>query len=190
MAHKSSRRAFFTRGGAVVGAGLATVAGGAFAAADTPRPLSPEQELAKLQDREAIRQLHQTFTAHLEGERYEEAAALFTEHSTLDLSGVSAKGRDQITQMMQQYQRQEAPILHRAYRTLQEQVVVEANHAKATFPVEVELCIPLQGSCTAAQMARMQGAFAERRWEQGELQATYQRTGGQWKIASLLYRKV
>jgi hypothetical protein len=54
--------------------------------------------------------------------------------------------------------------------------------ATATWHVDVALGTPLQGYCTVAQMARLQGQMADRRWESGRLDATYAKTRGHWKI--------
>jgi hypothetical protein len=60
--------------------------------------------------------------------------------------------------------------------------------ASATFHCEVELCTPLQDDCTAAQMARLQGLTASRRWESGRFEASYVKAGGRWTMESLSYR--
>ena len=51
----------------------------------------------------------------------------------------------------------------------------------------MELSSPLQGSSTIAEMARLQGHVADRRWETGRFEAKYVKTAGQWKVASLEY---
>ena len=48
--------------------------------------------------------------------------------------------------------------------------------------------VPLHDNSTAAQMARLQGQLAERRWESGRLEAGYVNTDAGWKIAKLEYR--
>jgi hypothetical protein len=53
--------------------------------------------------------------------------------------------------------------------------------------VDVELCTPLRDDCTIAQMARLQGMMADRRWETGQIEAQYVKTSGQWKLTSLRY---
>ncbi len=162
---KSTRRAFFVNGGAVLGAGVAATAG---AAALTPA--QPKQGGAE--DREAIRQLHLTFMSLVENQGSESAAGLFAEQGQLKLSGVT---------------------LHGAYRLSPSQQRDEVKladdrlHATATFHVEVELCTPLLEDCTAAQMARLQGNVADRRWESGRFEGRYIKAQGQWKMASLRY---
>ena len=180
---KSTRRAFFLRGGAALGAGVATTV----AVAAPNRPGEDD-------DREAIRRLHLTLTALIQSRSYEEAAQLFDEQAALDLSGVSAKGKADILRLLtEQYRRQKAPAIHSAYRPAALQLndslsVTEGRQrATATFHVEVEVCTPLQEDCTAAQMARLQGQVADRRWESGRFEATYLKRRGEWKVASMRY---
>jgi predicted SnoaL-like aldol condensation-catalyzing enzyme len=152
------------------------------------------QQLACVADREAIRQLHRSFTSLIESQRYELAAELFDERAYLQLSGVSASGKRAILRLFaDQYRHQNAAAIHSAYRqgTLQQGDTVTLSEdrlqAAATFHVEVELCTPLQGDCTAAQMARLQGHVADRRWESGRFEGQYVKTRGQWQMASLTY---
>ena len=199
---ETSRRAFFLRGGAALGAGVATTAGAAALVPGAAAPLDTQFEqlqrrLAGLEDREAIRQLHLAFTALLESGAYEAAAELFDEQAQLQLSGVSATGRPAIRQLFAgQYRQQQAPVMHCAYRrnAMQQADSVtlgdDGLRAAATFHVEVELATPLQADCTAAQMARLQGQMADRRWEAGRFVAQYVRKRGQWRIASLNYMAV
>jgi len=201
---KSSRRAFFASGGAALGAGVtSTLAGGAFAAErpeqQAPTSHQPLSQLRGLEDREAVRHLHLTFTGLIESEQYEEAAALFDEPAYLSLSGVTASSTPAIRQLLaDQYRRNDVPVMHRAYRqsTLQQQadrVTVLSDgpqdvRAEAIFQVEVEVCTPLAADCTAAHMARLQGLMAERHWEAGSIEARYVKRRGRWKIASLIHR--
>jgi hypothetical protein len=198
---RSSRRAFFMAGGAVLGAGVATN-GGATALTSDGSPRSPlegqveqlRQQLAGVNDREAIRQLHREFTTHIENQAYESAAGLFDEQAHLNLSGVSAAGKPAILQLFtEQYRHQKAAVIHSAYRRSTSQHIDAVTlsedrlRATATFYTEVELATPLQEDCTAAQMARLQGQVADRRWEAGRFEAKYLRTRGRWSMASLSY---
>ncbi len=64
---------------------------------------------------------------------------------------------------------------------------VEANgtQATATFHAEAEVCEPLAATCTAAQMARLQGNVASRHWQSGRFDAHYVKGTAGWKIADL-----
>ena len=196
---KSSRRAFFLQGGAVLGAGVATTVGATAVTRENPVPSVDQlkqlrQQLSHVEDREAIRQLHLAFTTLIGQQSFEAAAELFDEQAHLDLSGVSATGRAAILQLFaHQYREQNAAVMHGAYRqsTLQQGDAVTLSEgclqATSTFHVEVELCAPLQGDCTAALMARLQGHVASRRWEAGRFESKCVKRRGQWKIASLSY---
>jgi SnoaL-like domain len=184
-----SRRAFFLRGGAILGAGVATTVA---AAALMPERAGPEAQVHD--DREAIRQLHLAFTGLVEGGSYEAAAELFTEQAGLDLGGLRATGRSAIRELFaDQYRQQKAAAMHTAYRqnALQRHDLLalspDRRQASAAFHTEVQVSTPLQADCTAAQMARLQGQMAERRWENGRFDARYVKVQGVWKIAELRY---
>jgi hypothetical protein len=194
-----SRRAFFTTGGAVLGAGVATTVAAATLTSDSASPLEEQltklrQQLDGMEDREAIRQLQREFTTLVEYQAYESVAELFDEQADLNLSGVSATGRPAILRLfVDQYRHQRAAAIHSAYRQSNSQhrdsvtLSEDRQQATATFHTEVELCTPLQGDCTVAQMARLQGHVADRRWETGRFEAKYVQTRGQWRMVSLSY---
>jgi SnoaL-like domain len=192
---RNSRRDFFLQGGAAMGAGMATAVG-ATGAADPSRPsTAAEQQLALWQAREAIRQLHLAYAGLMESQRFEAAVDLFAERAELQLSGACATGKPAIRQLLtEQYRQPTAPTLHCAYRPNPQQALdtltVSDNglEATATLHVDVALGTALQGDSTIAQMARLQGQLADRRWESGIIDAKYVQTDGQWQIAALRYR--
>ena len=196
---KSSRRAFFLHGGAVLGAGVATTVAASSLTHEKPTPADDQlkqlrQQLEGAEDREAIRKLHLSFAILIQQQAYEAAAELFDEQAHLDLSGVSATGKSAILQLFADQRRnQDAAAVHSAYRQNASQhrdtvtLGEDCLQATATFHVEAELCTPLQSDCTAAQMARLQGHVSDRRWEAGRFEAKYVKTQGQWKMASLSY---
>lgn len=198
----SSRRAFFLQGGAMLGAGMAAAARGVAApgvdASAPARELQElQRELAAARDREAIRRLHLAFIAAMEQRRYDDAAALFHERGELDLSGVRAHGSHAIRRTLsEQYACQRADVIHCAWRGDARQagdvvtVAGDGRSATATFHVEAELGRPLRGDSTVEVMARMQGHFADRRWEPGRFDAAYVKARGQWRVASLRWRAV
>jgi hypothetical protein len=195
----STRRAFFLSGGAALGAGVAATAGAS--SLITGGKTSAGSELAKLQrqlvaaaDREAIRQLQLTFTRLVETQSYESVADLFDEHGEVELSGENAFGKQAIALLFDgAYRHQTAAAMHSAYRpnALQQQDAVDISddqlHATALFHLDVALCSPLQGECTAAQMARLQGQSADRQWQAGRFVAKYVKSAGQWRMAALRY---
>jgi hypothetical protein len=199
MKTNGTRRAFFLRGGALLGAGVATTAAaGALlpstsgAVPDARQDL--QRELTSHQDREAIRQLHLAFTGAVENHAYETAVELFAPHAELNLSGMSATGRPAIMRLFAtQYRQQQARVLHSGYRQspLQQPdliaIAADGAHATATFHCDVQLSVPLPTDSTLAQMARLQGQVAERHWEAGRFEAQYVKSDGQWKMAALRF---
>jgi hypothetical protein len=201
MNRRTSRRAFFTQGGAALGAGVATTVGGSALASENKTPVEQQQlrklrqQLHRLEDREAIRGLHMAFTNLVEQTNYEAAAQLFDERGHLDLTGVSATGRRAILELfVSQYRDERAARIHSAYRqsALRPPDAVtfseDGLRASGTFHVEVELRTPLQGDRTVAQMARLQGHVSDRHWEAGRFEAKYVKVQGAWKIVSLSYQ--
>jgi hypothetical protein len=174
---KSTRRAFFLQGGAVLGAGVAaTTAATGLALAATPQASAGNGAgvgaRGTAEDREAIRQLHLAFVARLEADATvgNQADApvreLFDEHVQLGAYRQTSLQR-------------------------QDEVVFSEDglQATGTFHCEVELCTPLQDDCTAAQMARLQGLMANRRWESGRFEASYEKSRGQWRMTAVSYTR-
>jgi hypothetical protein len=194
-----ARRAFFLRGGAVLGAGVATAAAATALLPDSaPQPMDRlqqlQRELTTHQDRDAIRQLHLAFTAAVENQAYATAVELFERRATLDLSGAIARGKPAISQLFAtQYLQQQTPVLHSAYRLGARQqhdliaISADGAHATATFHCEVELSTPLPASSTLAQMARLQGQVAARHWQAGRFEARYTKGAGGWQITALRF---
>ena len=182
---RTTRRAFFVRSGAVLGARV-TAAVPAMAAAPAP---SASAEAA---DREALRELHATFLRCVESARPAEALDLFDPHARLELSAPPVIGTAAIAHFFaSRYASGDAPLRHTAYRrgATQPPDVIElrdgGTRATATFATEAELCTPLAATCTAAQMARLQGNVAERRWQPGRFDVSYVRSARGWRITDL-----
>jgi len=182
---RSSRRAFFLKGGAVLGAGVAAGASALASGKAPPSKDSSQEELVRqlreeldaAADREALRQLHFTFTAMLESQNYDAAARLFEDPAHLH-----------------DYRQRIAPSVHAAYRpnSLQQQDLVtlsdDRQRASATFHVDARICTALEGDFTLARMARLQGQMADSRWESGRLEARYvKHAAREWRIATLHY---
>jgi hypothetical protein len=155
---KSSRRAFFLKGGAVLGAGVATTVS---ASSLAPPATAPARGSAE--DREAIRRLHLAFVSQLESQSYDGAATLFNDAQLAAYRQTLSQQNDEV------------------------KLSDDGLRATATFHCEVELCTPLPEDCTAAQMARLQGMVADRRCESGRFETTYAKTQGQWKMTSASY---
>lgn len=157
---KTSRRAFVLQGGATFGAGVAAAATAGAAALPKGDPSLAEQ-LARQRDIAAIRGLHAQFIAGVE-----------------DASRAAAIDA------------------HRAYRPNARQtadvtdISADRRHATARWHVDVQVVTPLEGDSTAAQMARLQGAWADMHWESGCLEVRYQKTNGTWHMTDLEYTRV
>lgn len=173
--NRTSRRSFFLKGSAALGAGVAATAGAAMLPGKPERDgvEALSRQLAEAADREAIRQLHMAFTGVVEARGYEAAAALFEARASVDLGNTD--------------------VIHSAYRSnaLQRhdtlQFMDEGRQATALWHVDVAAGTGLKGDSTAAQMARLQGNLADRRWESGRIEARYSKSQGKWKIAALRY---
>jgi len=194
----STRRAFFLRGSAALGTGVAAAVAASAAASEDRTPAQEQlrklrRELQEAQDGTAIRRLHLEFASLIEQKAYERAVRLFDERADLDLSGERARGMSAIQQLFEEkYRRQSASVIHSAYRQTaahqsKDVLRISEDQASATFHVDAQLSTPLQEDCTVARMARMQGQLADRRWESGRLEGRYVKSGGEWKIVSLKY---
>ena len=156
---KTSRRAFVLRGAGTLGAGAA-MAATAGAAALSPDAPSAIERLAQQDDVEAIRRVHAQFVRGVE-----------------DASRAGARNT------------------HRAYRanarqcedTLQ--ISPDRRHASARWHVDVQVVTPLEGDCTIAQMARLQGNSADTHWESGRLSTRYEKKLGTWHMTEMEYSR-
>lgn len=184
---RTSRRAFFLKGGAAVGAGVAGA--GTALAGDAARPD------ANATDREAIRLVQASFAANIEARAWEAAVALFAPQASLRLASAEVAGQPAIRQyFLQRDAVANADSFHDAYRPnarqLHDSITVDADSglARATWHVDVRVGRPLQGDCTLAQMARLQGQLEDMHWESGVLEARYMRHEGGWVMQALVYR--
>jgi hypothetical protein len=181
---KTTRRSFFVNGGALIGAGVAA-AGTALAGATPTTAGNPAGE------REAIRALHARFLRHVEAGEHAAAAALFDSRARLVLTGPEVRGERAIREFLAAQATPDATVFHTAYRRSAAQaddaILIEESgtRATATFLAEAELCTPLAATCTAAQMARLQGNVSNRHWQSGRFDARYVKDTSGWKIAEL-----
>lgn len=66
---------------------------------------------------------------------------------------------------------------------LRDEVTLQGRYqATATVHFEVEECTPLDGDCTAVQMARLQGNVAGRRWVGRRLELRFVKSDGDWRV--------
>lgn len=183
---KSSRRAFFVRGGAALGAGVAT-AGASLAGSQEPGA----DEAGTAAQREAIRALQQAFNARLEAGTSEATARLFTGQARLDLGAGVVEGRARIAALLHSGSEDVTHAAHRPNAGQQRDEILvgpDGRCASARWHVDARIITPLQGDCTAAQMARLQGMHGDVRWESGIVDVAYVQQDGRWLIDSLQYR--
>ena len=196
---RSSRRAFFTTAGAAAGASIASAAG-ASAMFDDAAPLRSRldtlnRELGALEDREAIRHLHDTFVALVERQSWSAVVGLFADDATVELFGETFSGRHSGVRRLfvERFGAQQAPQVLTAFahehgrHDDRVEVAADRRSATACFHCRVEISAPLTENSVAAQMARMQGMSASRRWERGRFEAEYARVGNRWVIRRLRY---
>ncbi|GEM_PF-3188279 len=183
----STRRAFLGRAGAVLCGPVAIAAAGAAGlartdararAAEAERGASGmailEARLANLEDRNAIRELHQRYVRHLNEHAFGEGAYgrlldLFTDDATVQVESHARWVEDGS---------------HRDVIV----VAPDRHSAAARFHGLVEVEAPLPAVSPLIEMARQQGQGVARWWERGVHEAEFARIGGRWRIAQLRYR--
>jgi hypothetical protein len=197
----SSRRFFFLRGGAALGAGLASATAGAGTLVfDESLSLKEQlaqlhQQLGAMEHKEAIRQLQAAYTHLLENQAYEAVVELFSDEAMITLHDESYTGKEHGIRPLftEAYAQQQVPDLHTAFRQdhaqRQDEISVseDLQSATATFHFQVEVSKPYTDTSVLGKMARQQGQHASRHWETGKFEVAYSRVDEQWKISKLAY---
>jgi hypothetical protein len=179
----STRRRFFSSAGAVLAAPLAA----GTVRADEAGRSERELRLARLEDREAIRELNRAFVRHSNARSIAgsaspsmstavdrvEVAALFAESADLPVE----KG---LTRLAMQADRESEVI----------EISPDRTSARATLRCNVELEAPIGPDCTLVEMARLQGDGTLGRVEARALELEYVNCGNVWKIARSSYRSL
>jgi len=198
-----SRRAFFAKGGVALGTGLASVTAGAATLFNDTQPLQEQlarlqQHLTTLEDKEAIRQVHQAYSSLVQKQAWDTLLELFTDDAQVNLDGAVHSGKQQglASLFLEQYGHQKAQHQQRAFRQdatqQQDSVYINPNRceAHATFHQLVQIDQPLQDDSLPAQMARLQGMTGSTHWEAGRFAASFSKVDGQWLIHSLAYHAI
>lgn len=198
MGNSGDRRAFLLHGGVGLGAlaSAASLAAAVPAVAATDELEQLRDALACVKDREAVEALQLNFLHAIALSHGQGVGALFHPEGWMKLHGVVATGGEAVEALFTDAAagRTSHP-WHRLYRTVPMRQLsgvkfgADANQASANYAVEALLCVPLEGDCTAAQMARQQGQhLADTRREHGTLVATYIKNNGDWQIGSMEYQ--
>jgi hypothetical protein len=197
-----TRRSFFLKGTAALGAGLASAGAGAFTLFDPSQSVQEQmnelyQRLGTLEDREALNHLYLTLTTLLENRAYDAVAELFTEDASVELHDINLTGKDAVKKLfMKEYNEQKISAMHTAHRRDQTQkkdlISVGGNRkqAHASFYNQVLICKPIRGQSVLADMARQQGMTAQSYWENGRYDISFILIHDQWRISGLRYHKV
>ncbi len=188
--HKTSRRSFFVKGGAALGGAAA-----AFTAPAEAKPSENSQaQLRALEDRDAARDLLLKFMCAVESSDFDTAVALFAPRGQLNLGDEAVQGTIAIRQFFgKNYALQQGQGLHSAYRhraaliPIDIQIDADRQTASVNVATDAKLVTPLTADCTAAQMAKLQGQWADERWVEGRFVAQLIKTDGRWKFAALRF---
>lgn len=160
----STRRGFFWKAGAILSAPLA--ASGPGLAHGTDRDGADLQaRLGKLEDTNAVWQLHQAYARHVNSGERERAAKLFADPARADVD--------------------ESIVRLAADRFAQRDVIAVApdgRSATAAIRCAVETLTPIEPSCTLVEMARQQGEGVVKRTELRVLETSCVKRGGVWLI--------
>lgn len=199
----TSRRAFITRGGAALGAGLASASVAAAGLYDPSLPLQArldqlQKQLSVLEDSEALRHLHLTYTTLVENRAFDAVVELFADDASVAFYGESFNGKYQgiRTYYQRQLADEDAAVIHATYVLDQSHqqdglsISDDGQRATATFHARVKTCRPLRDQSVASAMAKMQGMSSSTVWENGRFNVDYARTGAQWRIVRLHYQTV
>ena len=196
-----SRRSFFLKGSAALGAGLVSAGAGAatlFDSSQNRQQMSQlQQKLSNLEDKEVLEHLHLAFTTMLENRTFDEVTDLFTEDAVVELSGIRLTGKAAVKKLfMEEYKNREISCLHTAHRRDQSQnqdlisVSNDRKRASASFYNQVLICTPIRWQSALAEMARQQGMTDQSYWESGRYDLDFTHVHDQWQISRLTYQKV
>ena len=167
----STRRRFFWQAGAAALSAPLAASGAHATQRDAEDTEALKARIATLEDVNAIRELHQTYTRLINAGAREEAASLFADPREAQI---------------------DASIRNLSADRFGEQDVIEIaadrKTAAARIHCTVELEIAIGPSCTLVEMTRVQGEGFLKRSERRVLESSYVKQDGVWKIARSVYR--
>ena len=192
----AGRRSFIWKAGAALSAGLAATVPGMAKTNTNEQHL--KSRLARLEDGNAIRELHRTYETLLDSGSYEEVVGLFTENAEVIFNG--GIYRDKNSGVSRLYRghfgagmtgkRMQPPPGHQIDTEQQREAIEVAENgysAKARFPYSIQAGAPMDDDSVLVQMARLHGEGIRQWWEGGTYEITCVKDSkdGSWKIARL-----
>jgi len=201
----SGRRSFIWKTGAAASAVLASaVAGVSKSSPDQDEGLKSDvdrlsNQVACLEEANAIRRLHQTFESYLDKGMYEDVVSMFADEAEVVFNGGVYVGRDKgvrrlycdhFSQGWTGKKIEPAPGFEADPAQLQDVVEVapDRKSAKAQFPYSMQVGTPLISDLPLLDMARLQGQGILQWWEGGIHEISCVKDGDAWKIVRLQYR--
>lgn len=194
----TGRRSFLWKAGAAMTAAAAAVVPG-IAKSSAGRNTEAEKlahKLGLLEDERAVRTLHRTYEAFLDGGNYEKLAGLFKEDAVVVFNGGIFKGENGVARLYRDHfsaglsGRKLGPVPGIEAAPEIVTVAEDRESAKAQFPYSIQVGAPMRSNSSLAQMARLQGEGIVKWCENGIYDISFSRCGedGDWKIAKLEYR--
>jgi hypothetical protein len=175
----TTRRSFFRKAGAAVAVPLAIGAGTAAAGTDGAANADADAlrtQIRQLEDRDAIRKLHETFLGQLNNGRTEALQALYADPQRGRIDGI---GEHALTRLTDDYESGQLCTI---------EVSDDGLRATATFFCIARIARSVQSEGTLADMMRIQGSDRLQHREQGVLLGQYRKLHEEWRIESLTYR--
>jgi hypothetical protein len=199
------RRSFLWKTGAAMSAVLASaVAGVSKSSPDQDAGLKGQvdrlsNQVACLEEANAIRRLHQSYESYLDKGMYEDVVSLFADEAEVVFNGGIFVGKDKgvrrlycdhFSQGWTGKKIEPAPGFEPDPAQLQDVVEVapDRKSAKAQFPYSMQVGTPLISDLPLLDMARRQGQGILQWWEGGSHEISYVKKGDAWKIMRLEYR--
>ena len=197
----NGRRSFIWKAGAALSAGLAATVPGMAKTNDQQSKVDQlARQVTRLQDENAIRELHRTYEDLLDSGNYSEIAGLFTDNAEVIFNGGIYKGNSGVNRLYRGHfgagmtGKRMQPVTGVQIDAEQQQDVIElaedGKSAKARFPYSIRAGAPLDDDSVLVQMARLHGEGIKQWREAGVYNITYAKDprDGSWKIARLEHR--
>ena len=200
----NQRRSFIWKSGAAFSAVLASAVAGMGKADAAETDLQQQvdrlsEQLATLEDSNAIRAVHRRYGDHLGKGEYEEIVNMFADDGDVLINGNVYSGKEYGVRRLYVEQfgggisgEQTGPV-HAMLREDTEQqdsiaIAPDRKTATASFPCLTQVAETEETNAPFLEMARSYGQGIRQRWEAGIYENTYVRTGNTWKIKRLVYR--